>query len=76
MPERLKNSSSVTSSLWAADGNIFALNESEETAVIKGGDDFEPLSTNETPRLYWATASVAGNALLIGGAKMLHCISD
>ena len=52
------------------------MNEFEETAVIKGGDDFESLSTNETPRLYWATPSVAGNALLIGGAKMLHCISD
>ena len=72
--ERLKNASSVTSSLWAADGMIYALNESGETSVIQGGDEFAQLPTNETPGLYWSTPSVAGKALLLRGAKMLHCI--
>ncbi|MDB4654044.1 hypothetical protein OAE54_00765, partial [bacterium] len=66
--------SSVTSSLWAADGKVYALNESGETSVIKGGDEFVQLPTNETPGLYWSTPSVAGQALLLRGAKMLHCI--
>ncbi|MDA7878319.1 PQQ-like beta-propeller repeat protein, partial [bacterium] len=72
--ERLKNASSVTSSLWAADDKIYALNESGETSVIKSGDEFEQLPSNQTPGLYWATPSVAGKSLLIRGAKMLHCI--
>ncbi len=72
--QRLKNASSVTSSLWAADGKVYALNESGETSVIKGGDEFVQLPTNETPGLYWSTPSVAGQALLLRGAKMLHCI--
>ena len=72
--ERLQNASSVTSSLWAADGKVFALNESGETSVIKAGDDFELLTSNSTPGLFWSTPSVAGDALLLRGAKMLHCI--
>ncbi len=72
--ERLKNASSVTSSLWAADGKIYALNESGETSVIEGGDEFAQLPSNETPGLYWSTPSVAGEALILRGAKMLHCI--
>ena len=72
--ERLKNASSVTSSLWASDGKVFALNESGQTSVIKSGSEFEQLPTNETPGLFWATPSIAGDALLIRGATMLHCI--
>jgi outer membrane protein assembly factor BamB len=72
--QRLKNASSVTSSLWAADGNVYALNESGETSVIKGGDQFEQLPSNQTPGLFWATPSIAEKSLLIRGAKMLHCI--
>ncbi len=72
--QRLKNASSVTSSLWAADGKIYALNESGETSVILGGDEFEQLPSNNTPGLFWSTPSVAGQALLLRGAKMLHCI--
>ena len=74
--ERLKDASSVTSSLWSADGKVFALNESGQTAVIKVGDDFQRLATNQTPGLFWATPSVAGNTLLIRGAKTLYCIRD
>ena len=72
--QRLKNASSVTSSLWATDGKVFALNESGETSVIVVGDEFSQLPSNETPGLYWSTPSMAGQALLIRGAKMLHCI--
>lgn len=72
--QRLKNASSVTSSLWAADGKVYALNEAGETSVIKVGDEFEQLPSNQTPGLFWSTPSVAGKSLLLRGAKMLHCI--
>lgn len=74
--ERLQNASSVTSSLWAAAGKVFALNESGETAVIKAGDDFEVLTSNSTPGLFWSTPSVAGEAILLRSAKTLHCIRN
>ena len=72
--QRLQNASSVTSSLWASDNKVFALNESGETSVIKVDDEFELLASNQTDGLFWSTPSVAGNALLLRGAKTLRCI--
>lgn len=74
--ERLPNASSVTSSLWAAGDKVFALNESGETSVIKVGDAFELLTSNQTDGLFWSTPSVAGKGLLLRGARTLRCIRE
>ncbi|MEM9588731.1 MAG: PQQ-binding-like beta-propeller repeat protein [Planctomycetota bacterium] len=72
--QRMKNGSGVTSSLWAADDQVFALSESGETTVIKAGDRFEQLATNQSDGLFWSTPSVAGESLLLRGATKLICI--
>ncbi|MFN3193799.1 MAG: PQQ-binding-like beta-propeller repeat protein [Aureliella sp.] len=72
--ERLKNASSVTASLWAAGGNLFALNEAGETAVIQTGNEFESTGTNSLSGLFWSTPSATDSALLIRSAleALLH----
>jgi outer membrane protein assembly factor BamB len=71
---RVPDASSVTASLWAAGENLYALNESGETAVIEIGDQFKLVRSNEMPGLYWSTPSVIGDALLIREASKLHCL--
>lgn len=73
--ERLQNASSVTASLWAAGDQLFALNESGETSVVKSGAAFELVSSNSIEGLFWSTPSVTNSALLIRSADKLHCIS-
>ncbi len=72
--QRMQNASSVTASLWATDDKVFVLNESGETSVVKVGDEFELLGSNEIEGLFWATPSVANESLLLRGAANLHCI--
>lgn len=72
--ERLPKASSVTASLWAMGDKVFALNESGETAVIKVGDDFELVTSNQIDGLYWSTPSAANDSLLMRDAANLHCI--
>lgn len=72
--ERLKNASSVTASLWAAGDKVYALNESGETAVINTGNEFEIVSKNTLPGLFWSTPSATKDDLLIRSADQLHCI--
>lgn len=73
---RLPNASSVTASLWAAGENLYALNESGETAVVKVANDFKLVTSNKIPGLYWSTPSVVGDALLIRDASQIHCLRN
>ena len=72
--QRMQNASSVTASLWATNDKLFVLNESGATSVVKVGDEFELLGSNEIEGLFWATPSVAKDSLLLRGAAYLHCI--
>jgi outer membrane protein assembly factor BamB len=72
--QRLPDAQRVTSSLWAAEDKVFALNESGQTLVIKAGDKFDLLTSNQTNGLFWSTPSVAGTSLLLRGARTLRCI--
>lgn len=74
--ERLQNASSVTASLWAAGGKIFAINESGETSVIKSGEEFELLGSNLIDGLFWSTPAANQSALLIRGANKIYCIAN
>ena len=74
--ERLKDASSVTASLWAAGNNIFALNESGKTSVIRSGSEFQLAGTNEIGGLYWSTPTATPSSLLIRSADKLYCIEN
>ena len=74
--ERLSNASRVASSLWAADGMVFVLDESGKTSVIEVADEFKLVSTNSIDDLFWSTPSIANRALLIRGANALYCVRN
>ncbi|MEM0927592.1 MAG: PQQ-binding-like beta-propeller repeat protein, partial [Planctomycetota bacterium] len=73
--ERLKNASSVTSSLWASGDSVFAINESGETSVITTGDEFQLTGTNLIEGLFWSSPTATEDALLVRSAAKLYCIT-
>lgn len=74
--ERLKNASSVTSSLWASGEKVFTLNESGETSVITVGSEFELAGNNAIDGLYWSTPIATKDELFLRSADKLHCIGN
>ncbi|MEL6109036.1 MAG: PQQ-binding-like beta-propeller repeat protein [Planctomycetota bacterium] len=74
--ERLKDSSSVTASLWATGDKVFGLNESGTTTVVKSGKAFEFIGQNSIAGLYWSTPTATEDTLLLRSADKLHCIRN
>ncbi|MFV2065674.1 MAG: PQQ-binding-like beta-propeller repeat protein [Pirellulales bacterium] len=74
--QRLPNGRQFTSSPWAYAGKVFCLNENGITFVVKAGDQFEVLRTNELEdqEMCLATPAIAGDQLLIRSAERLYCI--
>lgn len=72
--ERLPDAAQVVASPWIAGDQLFLLDETGLTFVLKVGREFELLHTNKLEGLYWGTPSVAGDALLVREAQRLHCI--
>jgi hypothetical protein len=66
----------VVATPWIAGGELHVIDESGTTVVVKVGRDFEVLRTNRLEGLFWATPSVAGEALLIRESRKLHCIRE
>ena len=76
--ERLPEGFAFTSSPWAARGRIFCLNESGVCFVLRAGDKFELLHTNQLAGddMCMATPAMAGERLLIRTSARLYCIKS
>ncbi len=76
--KRLARGGSVTSSPWSYDGKLFCLNEDGVCSVIREGDDFELLHTNELAPddICLSTPAIAGDRLLIRADQRLYCIRN
>jgi outer membrane protein assembly factor BamB len=74
--QRIPNGKAFTSSPWAYDGKIFCLNEDGVTFVIKPGEEFEILYTNELADddMGMATPVIVGDRLLIRTASRVYCV--
>lgn len=74
--QRLPNGRAFTSSPWAYDGKIFCLNEDGLTFVIRAGDEFELLHTNqlEEDDMGMASPAIVGDRLLIRTAARIYCM--
>lgn len=72
--ERLPDAATIVASPWIAGDELFILDEKGTTFVVKLGRTFEIARTNQLDGIYWATPSIAGNALLLRDARKLHCI--
>jgi outer membrane protein assembly factor BamB len=66
------------SSAVAADGKLYFVRRSGETAVIKLGDKFEPLATNkfEEGGDFSATPAISNGEIFIRSSKTLYCIAE
>ena len=74
--ERLKIGS-MAASLWAAGDKVFLMDESGKTVVLQVGPELKVVATNQIDNdLFWSTPAVAGDSLLIRGAKNLYCIRN
>ncbi|MEM9645499.1 MAG: PQQ-binding-like beta-propeller repeat protein [Planctomycetota bacterium] len=74
--KRFSPKGSFTSSPWAYGGKVFCLNEDGLTYVIKAGEQFEVLETNELDELCIATPSVSGPYLLVRTLTKVYCLTD
>jgi outer membrane protein assembly factor BamB len=74
--QKLPNGLRFTASPWAASGRVFCLNEDGVTFVVRAGDRFDLLQTNQLSEddMCLATPAVAGDRLLIRSAARLYCI--
>jgi outer membrane protein assembly factor BamB len=77
-PKRLPDGQAFTSSPWANQGKIFCLNENGVTFVLKDGDAFELLHTNQLAEddMGMATPAIVGDNLLLRTAARLYCIKN
>lgn len=76
--QRLPEGGNYTASPWAYRDRIFCLAESGQTHVIEAGPEFKVSHVNPPldEHLFMATPALAGDSLLIRGAKTLYCIRE
>jgi outer membrane protein assembly factor BamB len=73
--QRLPNGFAFTASPWAVGDKIFCLNESGVCFVLRAGDKFELLHTNELDgAMCMSTPALAGDRLLIRTDRHLYSI--
>lgn len=73
--ERLPGVTGCTSSPWAGGGHVFCLQDDGTTVVLRAGPKFEVVASNALPEMFWASAAVHGDKLLLRGADHLYCIA-
>jgi outer membrane protein assembly factor BamB len=73
--ERLSGAKGFTASPWAANGKVFCLDEDGQTFVLKTGPKFALLGKNKLDDMFWSSAAIAGDRLLLRGVDKLYCIA-
>lgn len=75
--QRLPNGFAFTASPWAVGDKIFCLNESGICFVLRAGDKFELLHTNQlADEMCMSTPALAGDRLLIRADQHLYSIRN
>ncbi len=74
--QRIPKGRHFTVSPWAYDGKVFCLNEDGVTFVLRAGDEFELLHTNELADddMGMATPAIAGDRLILRTSARVYCI--
>lgn len=74
--ERLPDAGTIVACPWIAGDELFVLDEKGTTYVVRVGEEFELLRTNQLDGTYWSTPSVAGESLLLRASDRLHCLRE
>jgi outer membrane protein assembly factor BamB len=72
--QRLPRAVGFSASPWASDGKVFCLDEDGQTVVIKAGPELQIIATNRLDDMFWSSAAVVGERLLLRGVDHLYCI--
>lgn len=73
--KRIPEIFNVYASLVGAAGRIYITSREGVTAVLKHGDGFEVLATNQLDDCFSASAALAGKDLFLRGEKYFYCIA-
>ncbi len=71
---RIGEGGDFTASPWAYNGKIFCLGEDGRTAVIRAGEKYELLDTNDLGEMALATPALIGDRLILRTDKHLYSI--
>ena len=71
---RLGEGGEFTSSPWAYNGSVFCMNEEGRTFVIRAGDKFELLGSNDLGEMALATPALIGDRLILRTQTNLYSI--
>lgn len=73
--QRLPEGTGFAASPWVNDGKVFLLDDSGITFVIEPGPEFKLLSSNRlNDEIFWSSAAISGDQLLLRGQQHLYCI--
>lgn len=68
-------SQTYSASAVAAGGSIYFVSERGQVSVIKQGDVFQKVATNDLRDIVMATPAISGDRLLIRGVRNLFCLA-
>ncbi len=71
---RIGTGGDFTASPWGYNGKIFCLNEEGKTFVLRAGDKFELLGSNDLDEMALATPALVGNRVLLRTENHLYSI--
>jgi outer membrane protein assembly factor BamB len=74
--QRLPRAGAFTASPWANDGKVFCMDEDGLTTVLQAGPEFRVLGSNQLRGMFWSSAAVVENRLLLRGVDHLYCIAE
>ena len=73
---RVGDGGDFTTSPWAYNGKVFCMNEEGRTYVIRAGDKFEQLDTNDLGEMALATPALIGDRLILRTASHIYSIRN
>ena len=73
---RVGGGGDFTSSPWGYNGKVFCINEEGRTFVIRAGDKYEELDSNDLDEMALATPALIGDRLILRTDKHLYSIRN
>jgi outer membrane protein assembly factor BamB len=71
---RIPDATGFTASPWAAGSNIFCLDDSGQTIVLKAGRSFGVVGRNTVGEMCWSTPAFSDTEILLRSIDHLYCI--
>jgi outer membrane protein assembly factor BamB len=73
---RVGEGGEFTSSPWAHNGKVFCLNEEGRTFVIRAGEEYQLIDTNDLGEMALSTPALVGDRLILRTEKHLYSIRN